>query len=420
MACATDPSMCDMNLIMVAELRVSSWPPRWQWRRRTPQEAGVATAIVPKPASVTLVDQSDKFVFKPLLYELLNGGVQPWEVAPRFTELLAPTKVNFIQAKVESIDASAGAETTEDDQAGSITLANGHVVEYDWLILALGAVTRTDVVPGAMEHAIPFATLEDALKVDQQLRLLESAALRSTPQIPIQVSILIVSGDTVMTESPEGQREEALKVLKSRGVNLVCGERVKELHETSSYSDDAEPRKLVEIELEDSSVVTSDLVLWTAGQSPVVPTTVRGEVGTYGLPLADKGEAVTDQFLRVVRYPNVFALGDAACVEDADGVPLPATAQVAFQAADYAAWNVWASVNKRPLLPFRYQHLGDMMALGAADAAVALPVGDITLSGPSATLLRRAAYLYRQPTPQHAAKVAFSWLTRPLADVLSS
>lgn len=392
---------------------------------------------------VTLVDQSDKFVFKPLLYELLNGGVQPWEVAPRFTELLAPTKVNFVQAKVESIDASA--EATEDDQAGSITLANGNVVEYDWLILALGAVTRTDVVPGAKENAIPFATLEDALKVDQQLRLLESAALRSTPQVPIQVSIvgggvagvelaatvaerlgprgivqLIVSGNTVMTESPDGQRDEALKVLKSRGVNLVCGERVKELRETSSYSDDAEPQKLVEVELEDSSVVTSDLVLWTAGQSPVVPTTVRGEVGTYGLPLADKGEAVTDQFLRVVRYPNVFALGDAACVEDADGVPLPATAQVAFQAADYAAWNVWASINKRPLLPFRYQHLGDMMALGAGDAAVALPLGDITLSGPSATLLRRAAYLYRQPTPQHAAKVAFSWLTRPLADVLSS
>lgn len=38
--------------------------------------------------------------------------------------------------------------------------------------------------------------------------------------------------------------------------------------------------------------------------------------------------------------------------------------QVAFQQADYAAWNIWAAIHNRPLLPFRYQHLGDMMSLG--------------------------------------------------------
>ena len=43
----------------------------------------------------------------------------------------------------------------------------------------------------------------------------------------------------------------------------------------------------------------------------------------------------------------------------------PPTPQVAFQQADYVAWNVWAGINRRPLLPFKYQHLGDMMSLGA-------------------------------------------------------
>ena len=38
--------------------------------------------------------------------------------------------------------------------------------------------------------------------------------------------------------------------------------------------------------------------------------------------------------------------------------------QVAFQQADYAAWNMWAAIHNRPLLPFKYQHLGDMMTLG--------------------------------------------------------
>lgn len=47
---------------------------------------------------------------------------------------------------------------------------------------------------------------------------------------------------------------------------------------------------------------------------------------------------------------------------------------MAFQQADYVAWNLWASINRRPLLPFKYQHLGEMMSLGRARGAVTLPL----------------------------------------------
>ena len=36
-------------------------------------------------------------------------------------------------------------------------------------------------------------------------------------------------------------------------------------------------------------------------------------------------------------------------------IPLLPHVQVAFQQADYVAWNLWASLNGRELLPFRYQ-----------------------------------------------------------------
>ncbi len=52
---------------------------------------------------VTLIDQSDRFVFKPLLYELLNGGASADEVAPPFTQLLAPYSVNFIQVSAVAL-----------------------------------------------------------------------------------------------------------------------------------------------------------------------------------------------------------------------------------------------------------------------------------------------------------------------------
>ena len=48
-------------------------------------------------AQVTLVDKSDRFVFKPLLYELINGAAKLEEVAPRYSQLLQPYATSFVQ-----------------------------------------------------------------------------------------------------------------------------------------------------------------------------------------------------------------------------------------------------------------------------------------------------------------------------------
>ena len=116
--------------------------------------------------------------------------------------------------------------------------------------------------------------------------------------------------------------------------------------------------------------------------------------------------------------PDIFALGDAAAIYDAEGKYTPTTAQAAFQQSDFVAWNVWSSLTDRPLLPFRYTNLGEMMALGN-DNAVLSGLG-IQLDGPFAYLARRLVYLYRLPTLEHQLKVGFNWLTQPLVKLLSS
>ena len=178
----------------------------------------------------------------------------------------------------------------------------------------------------------------------------------------------------------------------------------------------------------DSRTEDYDVVCWAVGQRVEAPE-------SWPFPRDRRtNKIVTERTLRVRGHGRVFAVGDVARVWDSTsaGLPeggdapntfqnaaapppdrfdvLPATAQVAFQQADYAAWNVWSSLSSRPLLPFKYQHIGDMMVLGKTDAAVALPVGDATLDGPIAAALRRAAYLYRMPTNEHRAKLATSWL----------
>ena len=72
-------------------------------------------------------------------------------------------------------------------------------------------------------------------------------------------------------------------------------------------------------------------------------------------------------------------------------------AQVAFQQADYVAWNLWAAINRRPLLRFQYQHLGDMMSLGRRDGAVALPFAALVAAPPCDQRARLPAALRSGP-----------------------
>ena len=52
-------------------------------------------------AQVTLVDKSERFVFKPLLYELINGAARLEEVAPRYSQLLGPYTTSFVQVHLQ-------------------------------------------------------------------------------------------------------------------------------------------------------------------------------------------------------------------------------------------------------------------------------------------------------------------------------
>lgn len=52
---------------------------------------------------VTLIDKNERFVFKPLLYEIVNGTAKKEEVAPPFIKLLSPYAINFIQVSFQML-----------------------------------------------------------------------------------------------------------------------------------------------------------------------------------------------------------------------------------------------------------------------------------------------------------------------------
>ena len=104
---------------------------------------------------IILVDRSDRFLFSPLLYELMTGELQTWEIAPPFEELLAGTGVRFHQGIVTGIDLSAK----------HVQLQDGHALPYDRLVVSLGGETPLDLVPGSAEYALPFRSIADAYRL---------------------------------------------------------------------------------------------------------------------------------------------------------------------------------------------------------------------------------------------------------------
>ncbi|MEL7054248.1 MAG: FAD-dependent oxidoreductase, partial [Cyanobacteria bacterium J06588_5] len=126
---------------------------------------------------ITLVDQRDRFLFAPLLYEIVTGELQTWEIAPPYEELLANTGVRFHQSGVESIDLNQQ----------QVALTDSTQLSYDRIVLALGGETPMDMAPGVAQHAIPFRSLEDAYRLKEKLRQLENTN-------PTKVRVAVVGG----------------------------------------------------------------------------------------------------------------------------------------------------------------------------------------------------------------------------------
>ncbi|KAL3147686.1 hypothetical protein ABBQ32_002435 [Trebouxia sp. C0010 RCD-2024] len=352
---------------------------------------------------ITLIDQNERFVFKPLLYELINGGAKPEEVAPLFSDLLASmTSTSFVQGSVDSVhsDDSMGSVNSS-NAGGTITLVDGQQLQYDWLVLALGSSTSFFGIPGVKELALPFNDFKDAMRV---LRRVEEIEARP-PGVPADVVVvgagyagvelattvaerlgnraavqLVSAGGDILEGMPPGQVKVARKMLQDLHIKIVTNAMVssirQEHHQPSTAKTSTSQRvhpaaaaaakQQVHIKLPSNSksTVHADMVLWTAGSSPASHAARK-----LKLPFKTnkQGALLTDRNLRVVQQQRVFALGDVAGSEvEAQTANIPPTAQVAFQQADYVAWNLWSSINARPLLPFKYQHLGDMMSLGAA------------------------------------------------------
>ena len=411
---------------------------------------------------ITLIDKSERFVFLPLLYELCVEDASLDEVAPTFQSLLdgVPNneQLSFLQAQVEGIDVN--------NQHVIITKSDNSVVEtipYDALVVATGAEISLDSIPGASEFGLPFYTIEQALELKRRLTLLDNYLSENSEQsanivvvgggysgVELALNLvgrfrlsatnnninvtLVHRGNQVLEYATEFNRKTGLERLKSAGVHVMTNKSVVEVLPHEGHGGETVPSPLEEQQcilklcenskdkkldtIIEDTLLPAALLLWTAGATPTSDRNrgIRNSV----LPRDIMGRILTSSSLNVPKYPNVFAVGDCGRPTK---VPYPATAQVAIQQATVAAVNVYTTLvqnggeykESKLLRPFNYLNLGEALTLGSDDAAISTLGGNVELSGPTASWIRRWLYAVRMPTPKQGLVAAVDGTGRKLA-----
>ncbi len=119
---------------------------------------------------VTIVNETNYFLFTPLLHEVATGALAPQSVAEPLREIFAGTDIKICQGTVTSIDREHRTVSVLGDVNGDdVHHRVKHDIVYDFLVIATGATTNYYNIPGADIHTYPLKTLADAAEIRRRV-----------------------------------------------------------------------------------------------------------------------------------------------------------------------------------------------------------------------------------------------------------
>lgn len=318
---------------------------------------------------VTLVAPTDRFVYVPLVHEVVSDNVLPGDVTRRLSDVLKRTTL------VHGRAARAEGKT--------LVTAAGERLPFDKLVVAVGSEPNDFGVKGVRENALTFSNVGDALRANGTLKTIagevrdhairvvvvgagftgvevagEIATMLDKLGAPRDVVLLDALPDIFPRQSP-AFRAKVREQLDAMKLHLWTGQRIIEVRRDGLLvAGHADP-------------VRADVTFWCAG---VKPRTVDG---------VDPHVRVT---LQSVADDDVFVVGDAARFPREMGVPQ--LAQTAEDQAKVCAWNILY-----PDRPRFYEPAvkGIIVSIGH-DRAVAEMAGGMVLSGAIPWHVKRMLY----------------------------
>ncbi len=317
---------------------------------------------------------------------------------------IADPGTRFVESEVTGIDAG--------DRV--VALADGGTVDFDYLLVGFGSRTAFFGIEGLAEHAHTLKSLDDALAIhddvvdaarradaDEPARVVvggaglsgiqtagEVAELRDRRDLPVAVT-LVEGLDSVLPNSDPTLQGRLRTLLDEAGVDVLTGEFVTEVGDEV-------------VHVGNETQLPYDVLVWTGGIT--------------GRAAAEHADVATDE--RSHRFEatstfrtsedRVFAIGDAALVDQPGDEPAPPTAQAAWQAAEVAGANVARAMRGEPLAEWTYRDRGTLVSVG--DEAIAHDVDYVpvdTFGGPVAEALKKgvaARWIAKVAGPVAAAR----------------
>jgi NADH dehydrogenase len=338
-----------------------------------------AKALRKAPVRVTIIDRHNHHLFQPLLYQVATATLSPGDIA---------SPIRWILRKARNTHVLLGQARAIDLAARRVSLADGAVVDYDYVILASGT-SHTYFGHDEWEPYAPgLKTLEDALDIRRRILVAFERAERETDparQQRLLTFVLVGGGPTgvelagTLAEIARQTRAE-FRNIDTRATRIVvveAGPTV--LPSFAPKLRDAARRSLerLRVEVRENTTVTgvdahgvmlgserldAGTVLWTAGVAASAVT------ATLGVPRDRAGRVIVERDLSVPGHPEAFVIGDASAFTDAAGHPLPGVAQVAMQGGVHAARTILQRLEGKPSQAFVYDDRGSMAIIGRGSA----------------------------------------------------
>jgi NADH dehydrogenase len=382
---------------------------------------GAAQKLKDAEADVVLVDRHDYHTFQPLLYQLASGLLDTSAVGHSLRDLLG---------RHDNTTIHKAAVTAIDLDARQVSFEGMAPIDYDYLVLGLGAEVNFFGTEDAAEHAFPMYTLPHAVRLKDHILERWEAADRDPSLIADgALNIVVVGGGptgietagalaelyrgdfardyrnveqddarvTLVEAGPElfpmfkpKLREYAAKALEDRTVEVRTGAMVASVSPTR-------------VTLKSGDELKAHTLVWGAG--------LQGNdlVTSLGIELQRGNRIGVGPELTLPDHPDVYAIGDVAAITDAKTKQLlPQLGSVALQSGEHAGETIARRIEGKDVKPFEYRDKGTMATIGRGAAVVQFLRGR-TMTGVKAQLALGTVHLALLPTNQDRAKAVVSW-----------
>ena len=298
----------------------------------------IARSVAEKLGEVILIDRNPYHQLLQEIHLVAAGFRTADEVKIPILTLIDRMNIKFIQSAVKQIMSDKNLVVLESTE-----------INYDLLIVCLGASTKYFNIKGARENTLSLRSITDAsLIYDKVSALIKSNKkhnivivgggatgvslggalsdfINESKKKSDRLSITIIEAlPTILSGWDERLVKKVNEVLHEKEIRIMTSSAVARVENEGDGGDGSSIYFI-----HSDSKIHSSLTIWTAG--------VKG----YDIPISPvvektkDGKIILNEFCQIGRHPNIFSIGDIAAVKDENGKLYQPLAQIAVREAKY-------------------------------------------------------------------------------------